>query len=496
MSPSSRASVALGLDVGTSGARALLLSERGVLLGEGTAEYPLRAKRPGWAEQSPADWWNGSIAAAREALEAAGVESVDAIGLCGQMHGTVLLDRGLEPVRDALLWCDSRAADDATAVIEAGGRVEVIRKGGNLPMPGFTAPQLRWLDRAGALGSARWVVCAKDYLRARLTGEVATDPSDASGTGLLGLDGGWNEELAELYSVDARLLPPVLESASLAGHLTAAAAAEIGLPSGIPVATGAADNAAAALGTAVIAPGRLLLSVGTSGTLVVPVEEPRPDESGRCHLFRHALEGTWYSMAVVLSAGGALSWWQAVAGSPLEELAEAAAEVAPGSGGVIALPFLNGRRMPVPDPGARAVLAGMSLAHGTPHLTRAVIEGAAYAMAEGLECIRELGLSERDAVLTGGAARHRLWVEALSLAMPELRLSAALPQGGAALGAALLGFAAAGLDLDRVLRETVRHEPLEQTAFTDADYVAVAGGFDRYRALAAATASAASEEVI
>ncbi len=480
--------------MGTSGARAVVVSEDGRTLGEGSAEYSLYTDAPGHAEQDPRDWWRGAAAAVRQAVAAAGGAEVEAIGLSGQMHGSVLLDERLEPVRRAMLWCDSRAAGEAEAVTEELGRERVIELSGNVPMSGFTGPQLRRLGDSPALGAARWVMCAKDYVAARLTGNVATDPTDATGTGLFGLDGAWNSELADAYGVDAALLPPVVESGEPTGELTDAAAAELGLRPGIPVAAGAADNAAAALGSGIVEPGKLLLSVGTSGTLVVPLAEPRADTTGRCHLFRHATPGTWYSMAVVLSAGGALSWWQSVAGRELDELGAAAGRVRPGSDGVVMTPFLSGRRMPVADPHARASFTGMSLSHGAQHLTRAVVEGAAYAMAEGLECIREVGATETFAVVSGGAAEHRIWLDALGLAMPDLDLHLASPSGGAALGAALLGLSARGADLADLAGGVFEHRPARDGNFSDEDYATVASGFDRYRELAAATKATNTKE--
>ena len=485
--------VAIGLDVGTSGVKALLVRANGQPVAEATASYPLHAPRPGWAEQDPVDWWRAAVIAIRELLARRPDARVTAIGLSGQMHGVVLVDDELEPVRPALLWCDGRAGAEAAETIAQLGRDELIRRSGNRPMPGFTGPQLRWLAHNGGFGSARWVLCAKDFVRARLTGVAATDPSDASGTGLWGVDGDWDEELAGAYQVQSTLLPPVVESGAAAGVLSTTAAAELHLLAGIPVATGAADNAAAALGTAIVRPGRLLLSIGSSGTIVAPLERPRPDETGRCHLFRHAVANVWYSMAVVVSAGAALSWWSRVVGRSLDELAAEAVGVPPGSEGVIALPFLSGRRMPVVDPGARGALVGMSLAHGPGHLTRAVVEGATYAMAEGLGCIRDLGIGERDAVLTGRAVRHPLWREAVALALPDLRPHSAVPEGGAALGAAILGFAATGADAGELATRTVRHEAIEIPASDVSVRHAIAVGFERYRALAS-TASSSPEE--
>jgi xylulokinase len=487
--PRDHGAVALGLDIGTSSARAVVATDAGDVLGAGTAKYPLIASRPGEAEQEPADWWRGAVAATQAALLEARTDAVDGIGLSGQMHGAVLVDADLEPLRPALLWCDSRAAEDAAAVTDAAGRQALLAMAGNVPMAGFTGPQLRWLDRAGALSAARWAICAKDFVRARMTGEVATDPSDASGTGLFGLDGHWSVELAALYGVDDALLAPVVESGAPAGRLTAAAADVLGLPEGTPVAAGAADNAAAALGCGVIAPGDMLISLGTSGTIVIPVPEPLVDPTGSCHVFRHAVEDTWYSMPVVLDAGGALAWWQTLTGRPMEELAAAASATPPGSDGVVMVPFLSGRRMPVADPAARATFSGMSLSHGLGHMTRAAIEGATFAMADGLRCLRRLGLEETDAVLTGGAASHAIWREALALAMPDVRLSTAVPAGGAALGAAFLGLAAAGAPLTPLVRRVIAYEPIAPPEVGAQARAAVRAGYDRYRALAAATAS-------
>lgn len=477
-------SVSLGLDIGTSGARALVLEGKSVL-GEGSADYPLHTDAPGHAEQEPRDWWHRAVAAARQALEAAGGPRIDAIGLSGQMHGAVLLDQDLAPVRRALLWCDGRAAGDALEVTRELGRERIIEASGNLPMPGFTGPQLRWLARSESLGGVRWVVCAKDFVRIRLTGQMATDPSDASGTGLYGVDEGWSAELCDAYGVDSKLLPPVIESGDAAGTLAEQPARDLGLEPGIPVAAGAADNAAAALGSGVVRPGTLLLSIGTSGTVVAPLARPRPDLSGRCHLFRHAAPGSWYAMAVVLSAAGALAWWESVTGTPIAELSAAASEVGPGSDGVTMTPFLSGRRMPVADPDARAGFAGMALSHGMGHLTRAVVEGACFSMAEGLECVRDLGVDDLDAVVTGGAARHSIWMQALALALPGLRLHTAAPKGGAALGAALLGMSAAGADLGGRVDEVITRQSVPDQELSEADYAAVATSYDRYRELAA-----------
>jgi xylulokinase len=476
--------ISIGLDIGTSGARALVV-EGGEVLSSAVATYPLQTPEPGHAEQSPEGWWDAARQVLAEAWAAAGRPALEGIGLSGQMHGTVLVDDRLAPVRDALLWCDGRAAEVAATIERERGRDWLIATAGNPPQPGFTAPQLRFLAerRDPALGSARWVLCAKDFVRARLTGAAAAEHTDASGTGLYSpASGGWSDELASAYGVDRRLLPPLVESVEVAGEVTPAAARATGLPPGVPVAAGAADNAAAALGAGVVDAGDLLISVGTSGTLLAPLDAPAPDPSGACHLFRHAPRGRWYALAVALDVGGALAWWQRVTDVPIDELAAEAARVAPGSAGLVALPYLSGSRMPVGRPAGVAALTGVSMAHGRGHVTRAVMESAAYALADGLGCLERIGVAAREAVVVGGAARHRLWREVLSLALPGLRLRLASHADSAAVGAALLGRAAAGAPLEQALGGAsvdADSGPVGLPSGADA----VAAGYDRFRAL-------------
>ncbi|HYI81280.1 MAG TPA: xylulokinase [Thermoleophilaceae bacterium] len=477
--------ISIGLDIGTSGARALVM-EGGEVLSSAAASYPLRTPEPGHAEQSPDGWWDASRHVLAEAWVAAGRPALEGIGLSGQMHGTVLVDDRLDPVRDALLWCDSRAAEAASTTERERGRDWLIATAGNPPQPGFTAPQMRFLAGQGdpALGRARWVLCAKDFVRARLTGAAAAEHSDASGTGLYSpASGDWSDELVSAYGVDRRLLPPLVESVEAAGEVTPAAARACGLPAGVPVAAGAADNAAAALGAGVVDAGDLLISVGTSGTLLAPLDAPAPDPSGACHLFRHAPRGRWYALAVALDVGGALAWWQRVTDVPIDELAAEAAHIAPGSAGMIALPYLSGSRMPVRRRAGVAALTGVSMAHGRGHVTRAVIESAAYALADGLGCLERIGVAARDAVVAGGAARHRLWRDVLSLALPGLRLRRAPHAESAAVGAALLGSAAAGAPLEHALGVARASADPWAAELPPAAADAVAAGYERFRAL-------------
>ncbi|MEO8091426.1 MAG: xylulokinase [bacterium] len=477
--------LALGVDIGTGGARALLIDAAGTILGRGESSYPLLAPRPGLAEQRPEDWWTSACTAIEAAISDVRAERIAGIGFAGQMHGAVLVDERLQPLRTALLWCDGRAADAAGRITAERGAGWLIAQAGNPPLSGFTAPQLRFLSEQGdpALKRARWVLCAKDFVRLMMTGVPLAEPSDASGTGLYSIiERDWGADLAEAYGVDARMLPPIVGSGEGAGSVTAAAAKATGLVQGTPVAAGAADNAAAALGSGVTSAGQLMVSVGTSGTVLAPTGG-EPDPSGRCHLFRHATGDGWYSMAVVLSAGGALSWWQGVAGADLEILAEEAERAPAGSDGVVMLPYLSGRRMPSNEPGARGSFVGLSLSHGRAELTRAVLEGAGFALADGLFSLREIGVTAKRAVITGAASAHRIWQEILGLAMPDLRLERALPAEGAALGAALLGFQVAGRPLEPLLEGMLTFEPVPAADVPESGRDAVAAARRQFQAL-------------
>lgn len=480
------ADLALGLDIGTGGAKAIVADPTGSVQGAASASYELSASEPGQAEQRPEDWWAASVSAISSALQGVDASDVKAIGVTGQMHGSVLVDADLAPLRPASLWCDSRAAEAAESGIQEMGRARVIAETGNLPRPGFTGPQLRWLKDVGdpALDQAQWVLCAKDFVRAQLSGVAATDHSDASGTGLYSVnDEGWSTELASLWHTDIGLLPVILESAEVAGSVTSEAASATGLKAGTPVVAGAADNAASAVGAGIVGEGQLMMSIGTSGTLLAPRSDPEADLTGRCHLFRHAMPGRYYSMAVVLSAGGALAWWQPITGTSMDELSEEALAVAPGSEGLTMLPYLSGQRMPQDRPDARAGFIGLSLAHGRPHMARAAVEGACFAMADGLDCLEAVEVEAEQITLTGGASNHELWLETLSLVFPGLGFSRTNSGEGAAFGAALLAFQGAGADLETLLFDAVQTESIDLPEPEPRDLEALDRGRRRFQAL-------------
>ncbi|HEX6710843.1 MAG TPA: xylulokinase [Rubrobacter sp.] len=394
----------LGLDLGTSSVKALLMEEGGIALGEGSVPYSIRAPRPGWAESSPEEWWAAVLRATDAAVGRHGAE-VTALGLSGQMHGVVLADERGRPLRPAVLWADARSGGELSAY---SGLDESLRhRLANPPAVGMAGPSLLWLrdHEPDNYASARWSLQPKDWLRMRLAGEVAAEPSDASATLLYDLlADDWCYTAVEDLGLRTELLAPLVPSAGVAGTLTGEAAGALGLREGLPVAAGAADTAAAMLGAGLLRPGPVQLTVGTGGQLVTTKDAPYPDPHGRTHLYRAAVPGLWYSMAAIQNAGLALEWVRKVLGASWKDVYEEAFAVPPGSEGVAFLPYLSGERTPRFDPGARGAWTGLGLDHTRGHLLRAALEGVAFALREGLEALEDLGIPAHELRLAGGGA--------------------------------------------------------------------------------------------
>jgi xylulokinase len=441
----------LGLDVSTTGSKAVLVDAEGRVVGSATTDHPLSTPRPAWSEQDPLHWWRSATTSIRRVMEESGVggEEIVGVGLTGQMHGLVLLDREGTPLRPAILWNDQRTAVECAEITEAVGRERVVEITGNPVLPGFTAPKLVWVRKHEPEVYARiaHVLLPKDYVRWRLTGAFASDVSDAAGTSLLDVGRrAWSPQMLAALDVPREWLPEVTESPVVSARVSAGGARETGLKEGTPVVAGAGDNAAAAVGTGIVTPGLVSVSLGTSGVVFAPLAEYRPEPEGRLHAFCHAVPGQWHLMGVMLSAAGSLRWYRdtLAPGVAFDALVEEAAGVPPGAQGLLFLPYLSGERTPYPDPDARGAFVGLSLAHSRAHLTRAVLEGVAFGLRDSLELMKDLGLDVATVRATGGGARSPLWRQILA---DVLHAEVALPatEEGAAHGAALLAGVGAGL---------------------------------------------------
>lgn len=472
----------LGLDLGTGSVKALLLDPDGSIAGEGSAVYPVRSPRPGWAESSPEVWWRAVGEAARGAAGSRGSE-VTAVGLSGQMHGVVLAGTDGSPLRPAVLWADARSTDQLEDYRSLDA--ELLRRLANPPAVGMAGPTLLWLrdNESGVYTEARWALQPKDWLRLQLTGEVAAEPSDASATLLYDLlADGWDYEVVEVLGLRRDLLASLVASSSAAGGLTREAAEHLGLRTGLPVAAGAGDTAAAMVGSGLLKPGPAQLTVGTGAQIVAPVSEPDPHPHGRTHLYRAAAPGLFYSMAAVQNAGLALEWARRVLGASWEEVYDEAFAVPAGAGGATFLPYLSGERTPHLDPEARGAWTGLGLGHDRGHLLRAALEGVAFALREGLEALEEAGIAARDLRLAGGGSAREPWRQLLAdaLARPLRLLPDTVAANASARGAALLAGVASGAyrSLDGTL--ALAPEP-GRTVHPGADAPAYEAAYARYR---------------
>jgi xylulokinase len=448
----------LGLDIGTSGAKALLCDERGTVLATALAEYPLYTPRPLWSEQDPADWWRGAREAIRAVLKASGADGaqVAGLGLTGQMHGAVFLDARDEIIRPALLWNDQRTAAECAEIAERVGAAQLIAIAGNPALTGFQAPKILWLRNHEPENYARLarVLLPKDYVRLLLTGVAATDASDAAGTLLLDLRArDWSDEILGALAIPRAWLPQVVEGPDVTGGLLPAVAAELELPAGLPVIAGGGDNAAAAIGTGIVRAGVISSSIGTSGVLFAHADDIALDPQGRLHTFCHAVPGKYHLMAVTLSAGGSFQWFRNTlrqVGLPAlgyDELTALAVDVPIGAEGLIFLPYLSGERTPHLDPLARGAFVGLTMRHTIGHMARAVMEGVTYSLRDGLEIMRELGLPLGEVRATGGGGKSALWRQ-MQADIYGAEVATLTAEEGPAYGAALLAGVGAGLFAD------------------------------------------------
>ena len=482
----------IGIDASTTATKAVLVDESGAVVGVGSSEYGFETPQPGWAEQDPALWWDGAVAAIRSVLASTGASGGDvaAVGLTGQMHGAVLLDASDAVLRPAILWNDQRTAHACDEIREAVGAERLIEITGNDALTGFTAPKLVWVrDHEPEIWSRiAHVLLPKDYVRLRLTGEHAIDKADGAGTILFDLAArDWSPEIVAALRIDAAWLPPTFEGPAVTGGVTAAAAAATGLPAGTPVVAGGGDQAANAVGTGAVDEGVVALSLGTSGVTFAATRSPLIEPAGRVHAFCHAVPGRWHLMSVMLSAAGSLRWFRdAVApGTPFDALVDGhdgAAGAPAGSNGLLFLPYLTGERSPHPDPLARGAFVGLTVRHERRHLTRAVLEGVAFGLRDGLDLMRAAGMPAPSHIrASGGGTASPVWRQILADVL-DAEIATVSTTEGAAYGAGLLAAVGVGwhASVEAAADQCVRITPLAQPG---PDVSAYADAHRRYRAL-------------
>ncbi|GCE12289.1 xylulokinase [Tengunoibacter tsumagoiensis] len=496
----------LGLDLGTTGVKAALFAvEDGHVVADAFYEYPLFHPHPGWAEQNPQDWWQATLAAIRSCLEKAekqGVKPADVkgLGLSGQMHGVVLLDEADQVLRPCIIWADQRSEAQCQWMTERVGASKLIEYVSNPALTGFTAPKLLWVrDNEPALfARARTLLLPKDYIRYLLTGVKAMEISDAAGTCLLDVKHGvWSQEVLKAIELDPAILPPVVPADAASGSINAEVAHLTGLPVGVPVAGGGADNACGAVGNGVVVPGLALVSVGTSGIVLSYAETPQVDTSGpvpRVHTFNHAAPDAWYLMGVTQGAGLSMRWLRDNIGLPeralerwtggdaYDYLAQEAAGVPAGSEGLIFLPYLQGERTPHLDAYARGGWIGLTASHDRRHLIRSVMEGVAFSLKDCFSIIQEQGLRLEQVRATGGGAKSPLWRQIIADIL-GVELVVTNASEGPAFGAALLAGVAAGVypSVQVACEKTVR--VLEKTEPDQNVASAYQQAYETYRAL-------------
>lgn len=449
----------IGIDIGTSGTKVLAIDESGRVAATASAEYPLSTPRPLWAEQRAEDWWEATCSCLRQVLQTVPAEEVAGVGLSGQMHGLVMLDKSHEVLRPAILWCDQRTQAQCDYITETVGKELLVKETANPVLTGFTAPKIIWArdNEPEVFDRAVMHLLPKDYIRFMLTGEFATEVSDASGTSLLNVpERRWSDAVLGKLGLDKSHLPKVYESFEISGRVSALGAAATGLKEGTPVAGGGGDQAAGAVGNGIVQSGIISVTTGTSGVVFAFADEPAVDPSLRVHTFCHAVPGKWHVMGVMLSAGGSLRWYRdtlaqsekQVAGlmnvDPYELITREAASVGAGSEGLLFLPYLTGERTPHPDPQARGAFVGLTVRHTQAHMARAVLEGVSFGLRDSLEILKSMGVSIGNVRASGGGARSDVWrqIQADIFNMP---LSTINIDEGPALGVALLAGVGAGI---------------------------------------------------
>jgi len=472
----------LGIDIGTTGVKSIIIDEKGICSAKNTENYELMTPEPGWAEQNPEDWWKAVKVSVGKLLHESGIKGTEikGIGLSGQMHGSVFLDENHSVIRPAILWCDQRTFEECDEITSKIGRENLIQHTCNPAKAGFTAPKILWLRNKEPeyYEKVRKILLPKDYVRFRLTGEFAAEVTDASGTLLFDVKKRkWSDYMLSGLEINRDFLPDCYESVEITGKVSENASTETCLRAGTPVVGGAGDNAAGGIGNGVVEEGIISSILGTSGVLFAFAAKPELDPEGRLHTFCHAVPGKWHMTGVMLSAGGSFRWLRdalcksEVAEADLQQIdpydvmAEKAGDAEPGSEGLIFLPYLTGERTPYSDPYARGVFFGLNLRHKKAHFIRAVMEGVAYGMRDLLEIMRENNIAIKKIIASGGGGKSALWrqIQADIFSYPMITIN---NDEGSAFGVALL--AAVGTGAYGTIEEACR-EAIQMTSETVPD---------------------------
>ena len=451
----------LGIDLGTSGTKTVLFRQDGTVAASATVEYPMSQPQNGWAEQAPEDWWNAAVSTLSKVLKDSGVnpQSIAALGISGQMHGLVMLDENGDVLRPSIIWCDQRTGSECAEITEIIGAKRLIEITANPALTGFTAGKIRWVQKhePEIYRKCRHILLPKDYLRYKLTGDFATEVSDASGMQLLDVPNRcWSDEVLTKLGIDKSYLGKVYESPEVTGHISRAAATLTGLSEATLVVGGAGDNAAAAVGTGVVADGRAFTTIGTSGVVFAHTDKLAIDPMGRVHTFCCAVPGAWHVMGVTQAAGLSLKWFRdqfchaeidAAAGMGVDpyDLMNKEAALSPiGANRLFYLPYLMGERTPHLDPDCRGVFFGLSAMHQKRDLIRAVMEGVSYSLGDCLNVLGEMGVKPAQMLATGGGGRSELWRQMLADVF-GCKVCTTQSKEGPALGVAILAGVGAGL---------------------------------------------------
>jgi xylulokinase len=441
----------LGIDTSTTSSKALLMDEQGNVIAVTSNPHTLQTPRPLWSEQDPREWWEAVSASIRSVLEKAriGGESIEAIGLTGQMHGLVLLDEAGNVLRPAILWNDQRTQSQCDEIHHIVGKEKFIQITGNVALTGFTAPKILWVkeNEPSLYAKAKHVLLPKDYVRYKLTGEFAMDKADGAGTVLFDLKArDWSDEVLSALEIPRTWMPKTFEGPEFTGSVNEEAASVTGLKIGTPVAAGGGDQAAQAVGVGAVEPVIVGLTVGTSGVVFATTPSALIEPEGRLHAFCHAVPNMWHFMGVMLSAAGSLQWYRdtLAPGVSFDDLLKEAEAIPAGSEGLQFLPYLSGERTPHPDPLARGAFIGLTLRHSRAHMTRAVLEGVSFGLKDSFTLIQNAGLGEIHQVrASGGGTKSGLWRQILASAL-QAELVTVNTTEGAAYGAALLAGVGAG----------------------------------------------------